>query len=78
VVRQLNSVSNKTYNVVDFWLNNVLGGYITKFAIDCTQSYNVAKRDFFNGPHGRFMKSLDTWIKMLLCDKCMMTMVTDC
>jgi hypothetical protein len=29
LVRQLNSISNPTTRVVDFWLDNILGGYIT-------------------------------------------------
>jgi hypothetical protein len=78
LVRKLNSVSNKTSRAVDFWLDSILGGYITEFAVDCTQSYSVAERDFFKGLCGRFMKSLGTWIKMLLCDKCVMTMESDC
>jgi hypothetical protein len=28
-IRKLNFVSNKTSCTVDFWLNNILGGYIT-------------------------------------------------
>jgi hypothetical protein len=78
LVRQLNSVSNLTTHTVDFLLDNILGGYITEFVVDCTQSYNVTKRDFFKGPHGRFMKSLGMWIKMLLCDKFIMAMQSDC
>jgi hypothetical protein len=77
LVRQLNYVSNPTTRAVDFWLDSILGGYITEFAVDCTQSYSVAERDFFKGPRGRFMKSLGMWIKMLLCDKCVMTMQSD-
>jgi hypothetical protein len=46
----LNSVSNPTTHAVDFWLDSILGGYIIEFAVDCTQSYNVAERDFFKGP----------------------------
>jgi hypothetical protein len=60
LVRQLNYVSNKTSHVVDFWLNNILVGYIMEFSIDCTQSYSIAERDFFKGTHRRFMKSLGT------------------
>jgi hypothetical protein len=70
-------VSNKNSLVVDFWLENILGGYIIEFAVDFTQSYNVAERYFFKGMHGRFMKSLGTWINMLLCDKCMIKMEFD-
>jgi hypothetical protein len=55
LVRQLNSISNTITYVVDFWLDSILGGYIREFAVDCTQSYNVAERDFFKGLCGRFM-----------------------
>ena len=56
LVRQLNSVSNTTTHAIDFWLDSILGGYITDFFIDRTQSYSVEKRDFFKGTHKRFMK----------------------
>jgi hypothetical protein len=77
LVRQLNSVSNPTTREIDFWLDSVLGGYVTEFAVDCIQSYNVVEREFFKGPHGRFLKSLNTWIKMLLCEKHVMIMKSD-
>jgi hypothetical protein len=62
---------------MDFWLDSILGGYITKFAVDCIQSYNIAERDFFKGPCGRLLKSLVMGIKMLLCDKNVMIMEYD-
>jgi hypothetical protein len=74
----MNSTSNPTTHVVYFWLDNILGGYITKFSIDCTQSYNVTEREFFKGLRERFMKLLGTWINMLLCEKCMMKMKFEC
>jgi hypothetical protein len=49
-------------------------GYITEFAIDCAHSYSVTETYFFKGLHGRFMKSLGTWINMFWCDKCVITM----
>jgi hypothetical protein len=78
LVRQMNSVSNPTTRAIYFSLDNILGGYITEFAIYFTQLYSVVERDFFKGPCGSFMKSLGTWIKMLFCDKCMMKMKSDC
>jgi hypothetical protein len=42
LVRQLDSISNATTCAVDLCLDSILGGYITKFSIDCTQSYSVA------------------------------------
>jgi hypothetical protein len=44
LIKQLNSVSNPTTPAVDFWLDSVLGGYITKFVVDCIQSYSVAEK----------------------------------
>jgi hypothetical protein len=29
LIRELNMISNKVYRVVNFWLNSILGGYIT-------------------------------------------------
>jgi len=78
LVRQLNSISNPIARAFYLWLDSILGGYITKFAIDCIQSYSVVKRDIFKGPRRRLMESLGTWIKMFLCDKCMMKMKYDC
>jgi hypothetical protein len=74
----MNYVSNNISHAIDFWLDRILGGYITKFTVDCTQSYNVAESDFFKGARRRILKSLGTWIKMLLCDKCVMTIESDC
>jgi hypothetical protein len=78
LVRQLNYISNPTNHAVEFWLDSLLGGYIKEFSIDCIQSYNVAEREFFKGMCGRFLKSLGTWIKMILCEKHIMIMESDC
>jgi hypothetical protein len=63
--------------MVYLWLNSILGGYITDFVVDCTQSYSVTKRDLFKGPPGRYLSTLSLWIKMLLCDKNVMKMESD-
>ena len=34
LVRQLNLVSNPTTLAIDFCLDSVLGGYVTKFVVD--------------------------------------------
>lgn len=51
------------------WLYRLIGGFITQFTIDTTVSYNEAERHFLQGPWGRCIKSLNTWIKMILCEK---------
>jgi hypothetical protein len=50
LIQQLNTISNQISRVVDFWLNSILGSYITEFAIDCTQSYSIVERDFCKVP----------------------------
>jgi hypothetical protein len=58
LIRQLNTISNKVSRAIDFWLNSVLGGYITEFAIDCTQSYSVIEREFFKGLHVKIFERI--------------------
>jgi hypothetical protein len=77
LVRQLNLVSNPNTREIYFWLDSVLRGYVIEFAVDYIQSYNVAEIMFFKGPHGRFLKYLNTWIKMFLFEKPMMIMNSD-
>jgi hypothetical protein len=74
LIRKINTISNKVSHMVDFWLNSIMGGYITEFAVDCTQSYSVAERDFFNRICGIYLSEMYTWINMLLCDKNVMKM----
>jgi hypothetical protein len=59
---------------MDFWLDNIIAGFITEFAIDITKSYTIAEKDFLKGPKERYIRSLYTSIKILLYDKGMMTM----
>jgi hypothetical protein len=77
LIRQVNTVSNWVSCVVDFWLDSILGGYINEFSIDCTHSYSTVEREFFKDPRERYLRSLSTWIKMLLCDKGIMRMESD-
>jgi hypothetical protein len=78
LVRQLNFVSNPTTRQIHFYLDSVLGGYVAEFVIDFIQTYSVLERDFFKGPCRRFLKPLNTWIKMLLCENHVMVMQFDC
>ena len=50
-------------------MDSILEGYITEFAVETTKSYNEVEREFFNGPRGRFLLSLQLSIKMLVCEK---------
>ena len=66
---EITSVSNPIYRAVDFWVDNILQGYITEFAVETITSYREAIRNFFQGPQRRYLLSISTWIKMLVYEK---------
>jgi hypothetical protein len=41
---QLERDNNKFMHTVDFWLDNIIAGFITEFAVDTTNSYTVAEK----------------------------------
>ena len=59
------------------WLDSILEGYIAKFVVDTVKSYSDVEREFFQGPRGRFLLSLQLWIKMLICEKGILKMNFD-
>lgn len=69
LVSRIEASEDKIARVVDHWLNRIIGGFIIEFAIDVTVSYSEVERHFLKGPRGNYIKSLNTWIKMLLCEK---------
>jgi len=71
LVKCLEASENKIAQVFDYWIDSILGGFIIviKFLIDTSANYSEAKHRIFKGPRGKYMKSLKTWIKMLLCEK---------
>ena len=69
LVRHLEGSKNKIIRVGDYWIDSILGGFITEFVIDTSVSYSEDERQFFKGPRDKYLKSLKTWIKMLLCEK---------
>ena len=46
-VHEVTTVSNPISRAVDFWVDNILQGYITEFAVDTITSYSEAERYFF-------------------------------
>ena len=61
-----------------FWVDRILQRYITEFVVDTITSYSKVERNFFQGPRSRYLLSLKTWIKMLICEKGIMQMEQDC
>jgi hypothetical protein len=76
-ITQLQQVNKKFTRTVDFWLDNIVAGFITKFAVDTMKSYNAVEKVFLHGPRGRYIRSLYTSIKILLYKKGVMKMELD-
>ena len=59
---------------LDIWVDSILEGYITEFVVDTLTSYSEAKIELFQGPRGRYLSYLMTWINMLMCEKGILSM----
>ena len=68
LVHRLEALEDNIAWVVDHWFDLVIGGFITEFKIDTTVSYNEVEKRFLKGLHGKYIKSFNTYIKMLLCE----------
>ena len=73
----MKNLDNPITRAVDFWLASVLGGFVTEFAVDQTKSFSEAERYFFKGYRGKYLRSLNLSIKMLLYEKGTMDLVSD-
>ena len=69
LVHEVTSVSNSISRAVDFWVDNILQGYITEFTVETITSYSDAERNFFQRPKRRYLLSISAWIKMLTYEK---------
>ena len=72
LVCRLEASKDKIVRIVDHLLHQTIGGFITDFLVDTSVNYNEAERRFLKGPQGKYIKYLNTWIKMLLCEKWVM------
>ena len=69
LVRRLEASEDKIVRAMDHWINWIIGGFITEFVVDMIVGYSEGERCFLKGPRGKYIKSLNTWIRMLLCEK---------
>ena len=69
LIHELTSISNPISRAVYFWVDSILQGYITEFAVETITSYSEVERHFFQGPQRRYLLSINTWIKMLVYEK---------
>jgi hypothetical protein len=62
---------------IDFWLDNIVAGFVTKFVVDTVKSYSATEQEFLKGPQGRYIICLYTSIKILLYKKGVMKISSD-
>ena len=77
LIQTVKNLDNPITRIVDFWLASVLEGFVTEFAVEQRKSFSEAKRYFFKGYCGKYLKSLNLSIKMLLHEKGVMDMISD-
>jgi len=58
--------------IVDHWLEHIIEGFLIEFMVDTSINYSKAERHFLKGTWGKYLRSLNTYIKMLLCEKWLM------
>ena len=69
LIECLKRVRNPVSRDVYFWIDGILEGYNIEFVVDTITSYSESEQHFFQGPHDRYVSSLKTWIKILVCEK---------
>ena len=69
MIHEVTKVSNSIFRAIDFWVDNILQGYITEFAVETITSYSEVERIFFQGRRRRYLLSINTLIKMLVYEK---------
>ena len=69
LIQGLREIDNKASRDVEAWLDSILEGYNTEFAVDTNKSFRELEREFFSEPRGIFLFSLQLSIKQLVCKK---------
>ena len=77
-INLLKRVNNGISRAIDFWTTRTLEAFVTEFAIDTSTSFSEAERQFFQGPRGKFLNSFSLRIKMLLAEKGILLIESDC
>ena len=73
----MKNLDNPITRTVDFWLASVLEGFVTEFAVEQRKSFSEAEWYLFKGYRGKYLKSLNLSIKMLLHEKGVMDIFSD-
>ena len=74
----LKRVNNVISRAVDFLTTWTLEVFVMEFTIDIDTSFNEVERQFFKGPRGKYLNSFSLKIKMLLAEKGILLIESDC
>ena len=74
----LKRVNNEISQAVGFWTTRTLEAFVTEFAIDTSTSFSESEWKFFKGPRGKFLNSFSLRIKILLAEKGIFLIQSDC
>jgi hypothetical protein len=55
VIQRLKQTYNSISRAIYFWLNSLLEGFVTEFAIDTLKAYNEVERYFFKEYRGKYL-----------------------
>ena len=77
LIQTVKSIDNPISRAIDFWLASLLEGFVTEFAVDQRKSFSKAERYFFKGYHGKYLTSLNLFLKMLLHEKGVLDIFSD-
>ena len=69
LIQEIQENDNNASQDIVFWMESILKGYLTEFTVDTKNSYKEADWEFFNGPQGKFLLSLQLSLKMLVCER---------
>ena len=69
LVCEFTSVSNPFSRDFVFRVDGIFQGCMNEFAVETITSYSESEINFFQGPRGRYLLSINTWIKMLVYEK---------
>ena len=73
----MENLDNPLMRTVDFWIASLLEGFIAEFTLNQRKSFSKAERYFFKGYRGKYLSSLNLFIKMLLHEKGVMDLSSD-
>ena len=59
LIQRLKHINNSISRAIDFWLNNLLEGFVIELEVDTLKAYSKVERYFLKGYHDKYLNSLN-------------------